>query len=71
MVHDIQQKLDAELKLPTGYFITYGGTFQNLQEAKSRLMLAVPVALIIRVTLAVLYDEPLEPAEIVSGDAKR
>ena len=35
------------------------------------VVLAVPVALIIRVTLAVLYDEPLEPAEIVSGDAKR
>ncbi len=41
----IQKKLDAELKLPSGYYITYGGTFQNLQEAKKRLSVAVPVAL--------------------------
>jgi cobalt-zinc-cadmium resistance protein CzcA len=47
VVEEIQKKLDAELKLPAGYFITYGGTFQNLQEAKDRLLLAVPVALIL------------------------
>lgn len=47
VVEDIQKKLDVELKLPPGYFITYGGTFQNLQEAKDRLTLAVPVALLL------------------------
>ena len=47
VVKDIQQILDAKLKLPEGYFITYGGQFQNLQEAKSRLQLAVPVALLL------------------------
>lgn len=47
VVEDIQKKLDAELKLPSGYYITYGGTFQNLQEAKERLMVAVPVALLL------------------------
>ena len=45
MKTEIQQKLEAKLKLPEGYFITYGGQFQNLQEAKDRLQLAVPVAL--------------------------
>ncbi|TBR20263.1 MAG: CusA/CzcA family heavy metal efflux RND transporter [Chitinophagaceae bacterium] len=47
VVEDIQKKLDAELKLPSGYFITYGGTFQNLQEAKNRLSVAVPAALLL------------------------
>ena len=47
VVEEIQKKLDAELKLPSGYFITYGGTFQNLQEAKNRLLFAVPVALLL------------------------
>jgi cobalt-zinc-cadmium resistance protein CzcA len=47
VVKEIQQTLDAKLKLPEGYFITYGGQFQNLQEAKDRLQLAVPVALLL------------------------
>ncbi|MGF2411907.1 CusA/CzcA family heavy metal efflux RND transporter [Ferruginibacter sp.] len=47
VVKEIQQTLDAKLKLPVGYFITYGGQFQNLQEAKGRLQLAVPVALLL------------------------
>lgn len=47
VVKDIQTKLDAELKLPPGYNITYGGQFQNLTEAKERLSIAVPVALLL------------------------
>lgn len=47
VVDDIQTILDKDLKLPTGYSITYGGQFENLQSAKSRLMVAVPVALVL------------------------
>ncbi|OAQ41817.1 acriflavine resistance protein B [Pedobacter psychrophilus] len=46
-VTDLQQKVEEQLKLPTGYYVTYGGAFQNLQEAKSRLSIAVPVSLIL------------------------
>lgn len=42
---DVRNKLERELKLPTGYFVTYGGQFENLQAAKARLSIAVPVAL--------------------------
>jgi cobalt-zinc-cadmium resistance protein CzcA len=45
VVNDIQQKLDAELELPAGYYIAYGGEFENLQSAKSRLSIVVPIAL--------------------------
>jgi cobalt-zinc-cadmium resistance protein CzcA len=45
IVLEIQGKLDQQLKLPTGYSLTYGGQFQNLQEAKDRLSVAVPIAL--------------------------
>ncbi|WP_425391970.1 CusA/CzcA family heavy metal efflux RND transporter [Ekhidna sp.] len=45
VVNDIQAKLDAQLDLPAGYYITYGGEFENLQRAKSRLMIVVPIAL--------------------------
>tara|TARA_R110000851_G_scaffold221246_5_gene374043 strand:- start:7708 stop:12141 length:4434 start_codon:yes stop_codon:yes gene_type:complete len=45
VVNDIQQKLDQELELPPGYYITYGGEFENLQSAKDRLIIVVPIAL--------------------------
>lgn len=45
VVEKIQAKLDAQLKLPDGYFVTYGGQFENLIDANKRLAIAVPVAL--------------------------
>lgn len=46
-VEEIQSVLDKELKLPPGYYYTYGGQFQNLQEAMGRLLVAVPIALLV------------------------
>ncbi len=45
VVEDIQQRLEEQLELPVGYYITYGGQFENLLEARQRLSIAVPVAL--------------------------
>src|SRR5690606_34030076 len=45
MVQELQQKVEEQIKLPSGYHITYGGAFENLEEAKSRLQIAVPVSL--------------------------
>lgn len=45
VVKDIQQKLEKEIKLPAGYYFTYGGQFENLQEASKRLTIAVPISL--------------------------
>ncbi|MCE6991051.1 CusA/CzcA family heavy metal efflux RND transporter [Dyadobacter sp. CY323] len=47
VVEEIQGKIDTQIKLPTGYYATYGGQFQNLQEASSRLSIAVPIALLL------------------------
>lgn len=46
-VFEIQDILDKEFKLPVGYYYTYGGQFQNLKEAKDRLIVAVPLALLL------------------------
>ncbi|HUH27791.1 efflux RND transporter permease subunit, partial [Gelidibacter sp.] len=45
MVEEIQQKLETQVQLPPGYFVTYGGSFENLQRASDRLMIVVPIAL--------------------------
>ena len=45
IVEEIQSKLDTSIKLPPGYFTTFGGQFENLVKAKKRLMVAVPAAL--------------------------
>ncbi|HUM98650.1 MAG TPA: CusA/CzcA family heavy metal efflux RND transporter [Chitinophagaceae bacterium] len=45
IVQELQAKVNAQIKLPAGYSITYGGSFENLNQAKSRLMVAVPISL--------------------------
>jgi heavy metal efflux system protein len=45
VVRDIQQKLNAELDLPPGYYLTYGGEYENLQSAKNRLAILIPIVL--------------------------
>jgi cobalt-zinc-cadmium resistance protein CzcA len=45
VVEQIQDKLESRLTLPDGYYITYGGQFENLVDANRRLLIAVPIAL--------------------------
>ncbi|MEP5364650.1 MAG: CusA/CzcA family heavy metal efflux RND transporter [Reichenbachiella sp.] len=45
LVTEIQEKLESKLELPAGYYIRYGGAFENLERASKRLQVVVPVAL--------------------------
>ncbi|MCF2489246.1 CusA/CzcA family heavy metal efflux RND transporter [Dyadobacter sp. CY347] len=47
IVEELQGKVDAKMKFEAGYSITYGGAFENLQQAKARLVIAVPIALLL------------------------
>lgn len=47
VVEDVKALIDANINLPVGYTITYGGQFENLQSARSRLLVAVPIALLL------------------------
>jgi cobalt-zinc-cadmium resistance protein CzcA len=47
VVEEIQKILDEKLKLPEGFSLEYGGQFENLNQAKERLVMAVPLALIL------------------------
>jgi len=46
VVNELKNKVNKQIKLPAGYYITYGGSFQNLIEAKNRLTIAVPISLL-------------------------
>ena len=46
-VAEAQAKLDMQVKVPTGYWTTWGGTFEQLQSATKRLQIVVPVALLL------------------------
>jgi len=46
-VHEAQQKIHDQVSIPSGYSIEFGGQFKNLQQARLRLMLIVPAALLI------------------------
>jgi len=46
-VEDLQERINTQLKLPTGYWLDYGGTFEQLISATQRLQIVVPVALLL------------------------
>ncbi|REJ76267.1 MAG: AcrB/AcrD/AcrF family protein [Acidobacteria bacterium] len=44
-VAEAQEKIEKQVNLPPGYYLTWGGTFENLQRASERLLIVVPIAL--------------------------
>jgi len=65
VVNDIQQQLGAKVKLPSGYYFTYGGQFENLREASGRLMIAVPVSLLLIFMLLYFTFNSLKQASLI------
>ncbi len=65
LVSEIQGVIAQKVKFPAGYSIGYGGAFENLQAAKSRLSLAVPVALILILVLLYFTFNSLSEALMV------
>ncbi len=46
IVQELQAKVNKKIQFPTNYYMNYGGSYQNLKDAKNRLILVVPLALI-------------------------
>ncbi|MCB0507674.1 MAG: CusA/CzcA family heavy metal efflux RND transporter [Bacteroidetes bacterium] len=65
VVEEIQQQLNAQIKLPTGYYFTYGGQFENLQKASNRLMIAVPVSLLLIFSLLYFTFHSFKQASLI------
>ncbi len=52
-VTEAQEVVRKQIKLPEGYYIQWGGNFKNLQEARSRLLVLTPIALLL--VLGMIY----------------
>ncbi|HSS21273.1 MAG TPA: CusA/CzcA family heavy metal efflux RND transporter [Pyrinomonadaceae bacterium] len=70
-VRDAQAAVAAQVKTPPGYFITWGGQFENAQQATRRLLIAIPISLLLvfvliyacfsslRNTLTIIFNIPI------------
>jgi cobalt-zinc-cadmium resistance protein CzcA len=65
VVDDVQKIINEKIKLPPGYYVTYGGQFENLQSAKARLMIAVPIALFLIFVLLYFAFQSVKEALMV------
>lgn len=67
-IAEVQQRIAADVELPEGYWIEYGGTFQQLQSASRRLQIVVPLALLLIFGLLMaLFGSIKDSAIVFSG----
>ncbi len=65
VVDDVKRLINENVNLPVGYSITYGGQFENLQSALSRLRVAVPIALVLIFVLLYFAFESVQEALMI------
>ena len=65
VVKDVQNVINQQIKLPTGYTVGYGGQFENLRTATDRLLVAVPIALILIFVLLYFAFDSVKEALII------
>ncbi|MEK7415980.1 MAG: efflux RND transporter permease subunit, partial [Planctomycetota bacterium] len=67
-VNELREKVDAEIELPAGYWISYGGTFEQLISAAERLRLVVPATMLLIFGLLYwLFRSAKDAAIVFSG----
>ncbi len=65
IVNELKAKIDSKVKFDAGYYPTFGGTFKNLENARARLSIAVPVALLMIFFLLYLTFQSLKQATLI------
>ncbi|CAM5224683.1 cation transporter [Alishewanella longhuensis] len=64
-VTELKQRISTDITLPAGYWLDYGGTFEQLQSASKRLSIVVPITLLLILGLLVLAFNSLKDALII------
>ena len=65
VVHDMQQAIDKEVKLPAGYSIAWSGQFEYLERATAKLKIVVPATLLIIFVLLYLTFKRFDEAALI------
>jgi heavy metal efflux system protein len=65
VVEEIREKISKKVKLPQNYHISYGGQFENLENAKARLQVVVPAALLLILLLLYLTFNDLKQSLLI------
>lgn len=67
-VEEVQSKIEQDVVLPPGYWLDYGGTFEQLESASDRLSLLVPVTLLMIFALLMMtFNSAKDAALVFSG----
>lgn len=64
-VEEVRATLEREVRLPTGYYVTYGGQFENQQRAAARLALVVPIAIALIFVMLFITFRSLRQAGLI------
>ncbi|MBW2941462.1 efflux RND transporter permease subunit [Zhongshania aquimaris] len=64
-VEEVQQKIESEVNIPAGYWLDYGGTFEQLASASERLTIVVPLTLALILALLAMAFGSLKDALII------
>lgn len=64
-VKETKEKISQQVDIPTGYWLEYGGTFEQLESASKRLSLVVPLTLILILGLLVMVFSSIKDALII------
>jgi cobalt-zinc-cadmium resistance protein CzcA len=64
-IADVQRAVGARVQLPAGYYVEYGGQFENLQRASRRLTLVLPVALFLIFVLLFITFNAWRPSVLI------
>src|SRR5690606_1276071 len=64
-VEEMRQRIESNVDMPSGYWLDYGGTFEQLASASQRLSVVVPVTLLIIIGLLVMAFGSLKDALII------
>ncbi|MFC3114711.1 efflux RND transporter permease subunit [Cellvibrio fontiphilus] len=64
-VNQVQTRIASDIKLPSGYWLDYGGTFEQLESASQRLAIVVPLTLLMVILLLVMAFGSIKDALII------